>query len=69
MMRGLERRGEQLAHARQRLRLASIAARLREILGGARVDEEDARIIVSGRKLVRRWLGDTEVRFLTRGHE
>lgn len=66
MMRGLERRGHALGRELQMRRVRQTAARLRELLRGARVDEDDARIIVSGRGLVRRWLGDPQLRFVGR---
>lgn len=40
---------------------ARVAARLRVLLPGARVTIRDARVVVSGRGVVRRWLADPRI--------
>jgi hypothetical protein len=67
MMDALMRRAELLAASEQRRRLASLAERMREMLGRASVEIVDAKVVVSGRGLVRRWLTEPGLRFLASG--
>ena len=61
-MKGLMRRGEEIARDAEQAKVAQVAARLAEMLGNASV--EGSRVAVSGRGLVRRWLADSRLRFL-----
>jgi hypothetical protein len=64
MMSDLLRRGAELARAAQRRRVEAVAARLREILRGVSIEAEEARVLVSGKGLLKRWLIDPRLRFL-----
>ena len=66
-MSNLLKRGEDLARAEQQRQTAAIVLRLRDLLRGASVQAEDARIIVSGRGILKRWLLDPSLRFLSGG--
>ena len=68
MMEKLLRRGEQLAAEGQQKRLLKVAQQLRHVFGGA-VHFEQARVVVSGRGVMKRWLLDPSLRFLTGGLE
>ena len=57
--------GEELARAAQGERTRRIASRLKHLLGGVGIEVEEARVLVSGRGLLRRWLVDPQLRFLT----
>lgn len=67
MMSDLLSRGERLAQEAQRRKIADVAAQLRAILGSASVAVEEARVLVSGRGIIKRWLIDPSLRFLTGG--
>ncbi len=60
-------RGNRLAADVQRRRLQSIAAQLRDIFGSAAVAVEEARVLVRGRGIVKKWLIDPSLRFLSGG--
>ena len=64
MMRALLKRGEELARTAQADRIERIAGRLREIVRGGSIETGEARVIVSGRGLLKRWLIDPQLRFL-----
>jgi hypothetical protein len=64
MMAELIRRGEEIARARQRETVGRIAERLTSLLGAGAVEIEEARVLVRGRGLIRRWLVDPSFRFL-----
>jgi len=66
MMAGLEARAARLAAGRQRERIRQIAGELRAMFGQAAVVTEDARVMVRGQGLIRRWLVDPNLRFLNR---
>jgi hypothetical protein len=64
MMGNLVRRGEELARAAQARRIGQVSARLKELLSGVSIETEEARVLVSGRGLLKRWLIDPQLRFL-----
>jgi hypothetical protein len=64
MMGDLLRRGEQLARAAQRRSVGEISARLKELMSGVSIEVDEARVMVSGRGLLKRWLIDPQLRFL-----
>ena len=61
------RRGEEIARAAQRRRVQQVAAYLRNVLGSASIEVEEARVLVRGRGIVKRWLIDPSLRFLSGG--
>ena len=67
MMEQLFRRAEDMGRARRTRRVAELTARLRELLGEGSVQADEGRILVRGRGLVKRWLGDPSLRFLNGG--
>lgn len=64
MMSALLARGEQLARARQRIKVQQVAAQLRSVFGSAAIEVAEARVLVRGRGIVKRWLIDPSLRFL-----
>ena len=64
MMSALLKRGEELARAAQVQRVRQVAGRLKELVRGISIETEEARVIVSGRGLLKRWLIDPQLRFL-----
>jgi hypothetical protein len=66
-MNELVSRGERLARDQQRQAVQSVANRLRVLFGSAAVEVEEARILVRGRGIVKRWLIDPSLRFLSGG--
>jgi len=64
MMTALTRRAEALARQRQAAKLREIADRLRTLVGEGAVEVEEARVLVRGRGLIKRWLIDPTLRFL-----
>jgi hypothetical protein len=66
-MERLVARAEALARARQRAKVQVVADKLRSLLGEAAVEVEDARVLVRGRGIVRRWLIDPSLRFVAGG--
>jgi hypothetical protein len=67
MMGELLSRGERLAREQQRRKVADVAAQLRDILGSAAVEVEEARVLVRGRGIIKRWLINPSLRFLIGG--
>jgi hypothetical protein len=67
MMRRLANRADSIARAEQRRQLLRIAERTRELVRDASVEVEEARILVRGRGIVKRWLIDPSLRFLSSG--
>jgi hypothetical protein len=57
-------RAEQLAQDAQQRRLQQVARQLRAIFGSAAIEVEEARVLVRGRGIVKRWLIDPSLRFL-----
>jgi hypothetical protein len=64
MMRNLAGRGEELARGAQRRKVAEIARRLASMFGSGAIEVEEARVLVRGKGLARRWLIDPRLRFL-----
>lgn len=64
MMAALLKRGEELVRDAQARRVSDVADRLSAMFGSGAVDVEDARVIVRGRSLIKRWLTDPQLRFL-----
>jgi uncharacterized protein (DUF3084 family) len=60
-------RAEQLAQDAQQRRLQQVATQLRAIFGSAAIEVEEARVLVRGRGIVKRWLIDPSLRFLAGG--
>jgi hypothetical protein len=60
-------RAEQLAQDAQQRRLQQVARQLRAIFGSAAIEVEEARVLVRGRGIVKRWLIDPSLRFLAGG--
>jgi len=67
MMEKLSRRAEMLAAAAQRRQVQRVAARMKELLGSSAVDITDAQVAATGRDLLKRWLIDPSIRFLSSG--
>ncbi len=67
MMEKLLIRANELAHVEQQRKLAQVAGQLKELLQGATIEVEEARILVSGRGILKRWLIDPSLRFLSGG--
>ena len=67
MMERLLPRGEALARDRQRRKVQSVAAQCRAMFGSAAVEVEEARVLVRGRGMIKRWLIDPSLRFLSGG--
>lgn len=67
MMDNLLRRGEELASAAQKRKLDEIAQELRAMFGSAAIDVQEAAVLVRRRGLVKRWLVDPGLRFLSKG--
>ena len=67
MMERLAARGGQLARGAQEQRVQKVAQQLRMIFGSAAVEVEEARVLVRGRGMIKRWLIDPSLRFLGGG--
>lgn len=67
MMAKLAERGAEIARAAQQRHLGMVAARLRALLGSAAVEVEQARVLVRGKGMIKRWLIDPSLRFLAGG--
>ena len=67
MMEKLAAGGEQLARSAQEQRVQEVAQQLRTIFGSAAVEVEEARVLVRGRGMIKRWLIDPSLRFLGGG--
>jgi hypothetical protein len=61
------RRGEEIARAAQRRKVREVADYLGAVLGSASIEVEEARVLVRGRGIVKRWLIDPSLRFLSGG--
>lgn len=64
MMERLLKRGDEIARAAQRRGVAQVAERLRARFGLGAVQADKTSVVVSGQRLVRRWLTDSGLRFL-----
>jgi hypothetical protein len=67
MMEKLLSRGEQVALQAQQKQVRRIAEQLRMVVGVAAIDADEARVLVSGKGIIRRWLMDSGLRFLAGG--
>lgn len=67
MMEKLLDRGQALARDAQRRKLGDVAGQLRSMFGASAVQIENDQVLISGRGIVRRWLADPNLRFLTGG--
>ena len=67
MMDALHGWGERLARDRQQRKIADVASQLRAMFGSAAVQVDEARVLVSGRGIIKRWLIDPSLRFLVGG--
>lgn len=67
MMEKLVKRADELARAGQRQKVQAVAEQLKGMLAGASVEVEEARVLVSGRGIIKRWLIDPSLRFLAGG--
>lgn len=67
MMTRVAKRAEEIARRRQRDKARQVARHVQALLAGASVEIEEARVIVSGRGIVKRWLIDPSLRFLAGG--
>jgi hypothetical protein len=61
------RRSEEIARSAQQRRIREVAAYLGVVLGSASIEVEEARVLVRGRGIVKRWLIDPSLRFLSGG--
>jgi hypothetical protein len=66
-MAELAKRGADIARAAQRRRVRMIADQLAAILGSAAIEVEEARVLVRGKGMIKRWLIDPSLRFLAGG--
>lgn len=66
-MKALEVKAEALARAAQRRRIAALARTWRERLPEATVETTGSEVSISARRLRKRWLEDSSLRFLGRG--
>lgn len=64
-MKQLKRRGEQIARQRQEWAMRAIAARLDEELRDLLVELRQDEIRISGARMVKRWLAETQLRFVS----
>ena len=60
-------RAELLAAAEQRRQVQRLASRLKDMLGEGSVATDGAQVVVRGRGLIKRWLLDPRLRFLSSG--
>ena len=67
MMEKLAGRGDELARKAQETEVQRAAQQLRTIFGSAAVDVQEARVLVRGRGMIKRWLIDPGLRFLGGG--
>jgi hypothetical protein len=69
MLSTLIKRGEEIARERQRRAVQQVAEQLKAIFGSAAVEADEARVLVSGRGMIKRWLIDPSLRFLSGGYK
>jgi hypothetical protein len=67
MMEKLMTRGDELARLAQRQKVADVAQQLRALFGSGAVEVEEARVLVRGKGMIKRWLIDPSLRFLSGG--
>jgi hypothetical protein len=66
-MAALLARADELARVQQRAKLLQVAEELRSVFGPGAVEVEEARVLVRGRGIIKRWLIDPSLRFLAGG--
>lgn len=66
MMRRLQERAAEIGRARQRREIARIADALRGRMRGGSVEEGASTVVLTGKRLTRRWLADPALRFIAR---
>jgi hypothetical protein len=64
-MTKLQKRGEAIARARQKLAIDRVEARLREQIAAVQIEVEQFEIRIRGAGLVKRWLTDSGLRFIS----
>jgi hypothetical protein len=67
MMERLTTRAGELARVAQERRVRNVAQKLRTLFGNAAIEVEEARVLVRGRGIIKRWLIDRSLRFLGGG--
>ena len=67
MMEKLIARTDELIREAQARQVRRVAQQLRSLFGSAAVEVEEARLLVSGRGIIKRWLIDPSLRFLAGG--
>ena len=61
------RRAEQIARAARERKIRQVSEQLKTLFGDSAVVVEEARVLVRGRGIVKRWLIDPSLRFLGGG--
>ncbi|HEX5257583.1 MAG TPA: hypothetical protein VFW35_02245 [Sphingomicrobium sp.] len=69
MMDRLISRGDELAAQAQAQQVQRVAQKLRALFGSAAVSVQEAQVLVSGRGIIKRWLIDPSLRFLSGGYK
>jgi hypothetical protein len=64
MLERLVQHGETIGRDAQQQRIETLAGKLRELVGAAAVQVEEARVLVRGQGMIKRWLIDPSLRFL-----
>ena len=67
MMEKLVSRGDEIARTAQQQKVGEVARQLRALFGSGAVEVEEARVLVRGKGMIKRWLIDPGLRFLTGG--
>jgi hypothetical protein len=67
MMEGLVRRVEARVREAQARRIDALAGTIKEVLRLASVETDGAQIIIKGRGVLKAWLADPTLRFLSGG--
>ena len=66
-MSKLMSRGDALAREAQQRQVERVAQQLRGLFGSAAVEADEARVLVRGRGIIKRWLIDPSLRFFAGG--
>jgi hypothetical protein len=67
MMEKLVSRGDEIARTAQQQKVGEVARQLRALFGNGAVEVEEARVLVRGKGMIKRWLIDPSLRFLAGG--
>jgi ribosomal protein L22 len=67
MMEKLVARGGAIARDAQQQKVRDVAQQLRGMFGSSAVEVEEARVLVRGKGMIKRWLIDPSLRFLGGG--